>query len=342
MEFDRETFEVRADPGGGFGRSEVPEVEITAPQEAGDPVPPEFEGGLPAPAVMDEVDAALAQAEPGAYADTFIALNKAEISERISGPEGTFAKLRVQARSWAVAGHTALEIQEIPDRAHEQLFVGKAELVMLAGAICGRYESSEVRHFRAPTAAFRIDDIVYTEEGEFQYPFDESDGPNDLPPSFFEAETGTLWLMPTAYVDQYPHILDRRIAVLWDVAHGFAQGVLGDKVERALRGEEGTLIIRPDATETDSSVLIQDIAAHLPERPITEYSAMLRATPPEGTDALETRARAIEAEICETVAATVLGFAPTPGRAAAEALERPFAGREEFQRKVWDLVEALH
>jgi hypothetical protein len=278
-----------------------------------------------------------------AYFDEFTAENKAAILEKLDGPDGFFARAEQAGIIEQLDPRIGEAIDRVDDAALETLGVTKHELKTIAAAYAGGQGRCNFNELKVPTEVRVEGTTAHTDVGDFSVDRDLEDGSVTVPRGRFAKSSGELWIVGPQIVERYPDPEQRRIATLWTGAHEFGHGVMAGDLVDALVMLEGSPVTMPDDTPSTTTDQVSRLVNNFPATPITAYAGSYRTDEgklPSRTEGPIGFAKAVEEEACETAAATLFGFAPTPGRSAQDALNDPYAGREEFQQRVWDYMQA--
>jgi hypothetical protein len=322
----------------------MPEIENTA----GDYMPgdaPTTTDIKDTPATPAELPA-LAEASHGhtdEYFDQFTVEHMTEILDKIDGPDGFFARAEQAGVVEQLNPHVAEAIDRADDAGLERLGITKQELKVVAAAFGPGQARSNISEVKVPSEMYVEGTRVHTNLGDFNADRDPEDGTVTVPRGQFTKSAGELWIVGPKLEERYPDPGQRRIAALWTYGHEFAHGVAGGDLMDGLIGLTGQPVTMPDDRPSTTTDQVRQLFDATPATPLTAYSGSYRGEDgqlPSREEGPIGFIKGFEEELCETAAATLFDFAPTPGREPAEALNNPHAGREEFQQGVWDYLQA--
>ena len=278
------------------------------------------------------------------YFGSFVEANTRAILHRLDGPQGFFARAEAGGKMAGLSPAMAQKIEQIHDVDLAKIGITKREIGLVVASFGRGQERSRLTQFNIPGFITVSNGQIYTPHATLRISHRADTGEAVVPSGRFNRDDGVLWLIPGKLTELFPEPTQRRIAALWGLGHEFSHSIIGDSVSQAFAGlgRPGAPIVLRDGTATDTTTYLRTrFASSFPRIPLTQYSASYRGPHHEMPDPGSLLfAKAIGEEACETAAATIVGFAPTPGRNPAEALARPFEGREAFQRDVTQFLQA--
>jgi hypothetical protein len=283
------------------------------------------------------------------YYNEFIAENTTAILEKIDGPDGFFA----QAEKAGTLDRLNPVMERVVDAgmspdAERRLGITKTEVKTIISCFKDGQRRSLLKELIMPRTVQidRTQNTMQFEDGRMaKLGLRRDTGEWVVPNGRFNKRDGHLIMVPERYEEQFPDPAQRRIAALWGVAHEYTHSIIGLDALNAVYGRKGHPIVINGRT-MDSAAYIKHIntTAFPASSPLTEYSASYRVdggkiTSP-GQNNIRRIHKGVEEEMCETVAASIFGYAPTPNRDPQAALADPLAGRSAFAREVRHFVRA--
>jgi hypothetical protein len=280
--------------------------------------------------------------EPTRSFDEFTAGHTTEILSNMDGEEGFFGRAQREGTP-DVDPRIAEIIDDIDDSVLARLNVTKGDLKAIAQTFGAGQERARITHIAVPSEVSVEGDRVHTDLGDFDLSRSLDPDAPVLPRGNFSKSTGGLWLMAPTLEERYPDPEQRRIATLWTAGHELTHGIIGQRVFQGV-------LAPPEAPAQDIATNPQGymgqttwLQQNFPQQPLTEYSGSYRlpdGSMPSVTEGPIGYVKALEEEMCETTAATLCGFAPTPGRSTDTNLNQPFHDRGTFQKEVWRFIRS--